>query len=379
MKTFSSVDLYAFVKESQFLVNNRIETFYFENGVFYLKLYVKGKGHFFITTKLGSYIYLGKEKIESNHPTSFILYLRKYLKNTFLISIEAIESERILKLTLSKKEGKKLVEYHIYIEVFIPGNVIFCNTEGIILNSLLQKSFKDRAVRAKREYILPPKTDISLLNSFDSASVLKKAKQSYLTIVKFLAIECSLGGKYSELFLQKYSIDKEILAKEIDKKLFENIHNFLMKQDIESSELKKKDEVKDFLPFNFGINNAFIKSKSFSDSLCAHFSKYAIKEDIKNKEFNKALKKLKNRLKKQLQDKEKREIEIEVLQKKGEKLYKEFQKVENILQELNKAFEEKGEEFIKEKIKADPKLSFITKFNSKNKTLEIDFEKLKIN
>ena len=105
MKQISGVDLLFLTKELQSLVNQRIETFYFENQIFYLRVYVRGQGHKYLTVNLGKYIYLGDKKEDSSHPNPFMQFLRKYLKPSFIRSISQVGIERILKIEIEKKIG----------------------------------------------------------------------------------------------------------------------------------------------------------------------------------------------------------------------------------------------------------------------------------
>jgi predicted ribosome quality control (RQC) complex YloA/Tae2 family protein len=103
MKQISSLDLYYLVREFKILENQRIDSFYFESGTFYIKVYVKQKGNKYLTNKVSKFIYLGNEKKDSSTPPNFIQYLRKYLKNAFIETIEQMENERILKIIITKK------------------------------------------------------------------------------------------------------------------------------------------------------------------------------------------------------------------------------------------------------------------------------------
>jgi predicted ribosome quality control (RQC) complex YloA/Tae2 family protein len=379
MKTFSSVDLYFLTKELKALENQRIETFYYESPYFYIKIYHKGKGTIFLKTTLGTSLYLTQEKSNQSTPNSFVQHLRKYLKNAYITTIEQIESERILKITVSKKiETEKYKTYVLYIEIFPPGNVIICDENNVILNSLLQRSFKDRSLRTKQTYQLPPQKPCSLFNNYSVSTLLEHAKTSELSIVKFLAMECSLGGKYAELVLETCSISKEKLAKEITSKEFDMIHLFFQNSELSPNYIKKNNEIIDYFPFK--IYSEHQKCESFSQALERYYKQFEQKaEDSFKKEYTKALKKLQNRLKKQEKEKEKREKEITELQQKGEYIYEHYALIESILNQIQEQFTTKGEEFIRKAIQENPKVSFITKFNAKEKSIEVDTEKLKNN
>ena len=171
VKQISSMDLYFLTKELKILENQRIDSFYLEEGIFYLKIYIKNQGNKFLTFDIGKSIYLGEEKLESSIPSSFISYLRKNLKNTFIRKFNQIENERILKIEIEKKvDDNKFENLFLYLELFAPGNIILTDSNNIIKNMLYRKKFKDRKVIAKEKYELPPKRELSIFNFYQSSN-----------------------------------------------------------------------------------------------------------------------------------------------------------------------------------------------------------------
>ncbi len=372
MKAFSSVDLFFLIDEIKSNIeNSRIESFYFENNIFYLKLFSKGIGHKFLTFKIGSYIYLNDKKDETNHPNPFISYLRKYLKNGFIESIESIEGERILKLKLSKKKDSQneneeieFIKYNMYIEIFSPGNVILTNSENIIINSLTKKNFKDRIVKQKQEYLLPPSKNLTLFN-LDKLE--DEIKNSDLSLVKFLALKFGMGSKYAEEIVKIAGLDKNQNVVEIEINKIKQAITKLIDSKRESYIKKENGEIKDFYPIKFS-ENSLEKTSSFNESILTYYLQFEKKIDLKDKEFEKDLKKLQNRLSKQIEQLEQVEKDYDKLNNYGNLIYENYSQVEEILNTINKAAKDKGWDFVGKVVKdsSDERLKIIKKIDYKN-------------
>ncbi len=368
MKQISALDMYFLTNELKVLENNRIETFYMEEDVFYMKVYVKGKGHLFLTSKMGKYIFLSKDKHEnSTIPKSFIQFLRKFLKNGFVSKVEQIENERILKIEISKKksiDSDEFISYFLIIEMFATGNVILCDTDMKILNSFQKKKFKDRTVMVRDIYSLPPKKEVSIFN-LDKDKLIEELSISDLSIVKFLAIKLGLGGKFAEEIIFNSSIDKEKLAdsldeSEVDKIILES--SKLLNHETQGFAVLKEGKLVDFMPFNMkSINLEKKEFESFNELIHDYFLQFKSDKDRVDEELKVALKKLKNRLKKQEKQKESIFVDYDKFNGIGNKIYENYSTVEELLNSMNDAAKEKGWDFVIKTIKSNPKLSKIIK------------------
>jgi predicted ribosome quality control (RQC) complex YloA/Tae2 family protein len=378
MKAFSSVDLYFLTKELKKLETGRVESFYFEDMVFYMRIYNKSQGHQYITFKLGNYIYLSKEKHETSHPNPFVSYLRKYLKNAFLESIEVIEGERILKLVLSKKkitentqeDKEEFIKYHMYLEIFSPGNVILTTEEDIIINTLTKKNYKDRIVKNKEAYLLPPARELSLL-TLDTLE--DEIKISDLSVVKFFAMKFGMGSKYAEELVKRMKINKDTLVKEVDIQSIRKIIKEFISEELSPCVKKENNEIKDFYPLTFHEEN-LEKVESFNQGVSNYYSQFAVVEDKKEKGLDKEFKKLENRQKKQEAQKTQMLKDYDKYSEYGNKIYEHFTLLEEVILSINKAAKEKGWESVLETIKTNEKLSFIKKLDYKNNKIIVELK-----
>lgn len=381
MKQISSLDLYFLTLEfKQKLENSRIETFYYEKGIFYIRLYTKKDANMYLTNKVSKYIYMTKEKDEMSEPKNFVQYLRKYLKNAYIKTITQIENERIIKLELEYKEQetKEVKIYYLILELFANGNVILVDKNMTILNSLEKKKFKDRTVMVRDIYELPPQKE---LNLFDSKPELleKELKESDLSIVKFLAIKFGIGGKFAEEICELSKIDKNTNTTEIKKEQITKITQELSK--ITQNKLQaynildENDKITDFIPFEFkSIKNKKIECSSFNEAIKNYYESENLEtSDQKEKEYEKELAKLINRLKKQQNQKDEILTEYDKLNGIGNKIYDNYSLLEELLNQINTASKEKGWEYVQKTIKENPKLKKLIKtLNYKNNEIILE-------
>lgn len=383
MKQISSLDLYFLTHEfKQKLENSRIETFYYEKGIFYIRLYTKKDANMYLTNKVSKYIYMTKEKDEMSEPKNFVQYLRKYLKNATLKTITQVENERIIKLELEYKdpETKEVRIYYLILELFANGNVILVDKDYTILNSLEKKKFKDRTVMVKDTYELPPQKELNLFNPKPDL-LEKELKETDLSIVKFLAIKFGIGGKFAEEICELAKIDKNINAAELKKEQITEITEKLSKiinTPLHAyNVLDENDKIIDFIPFEFiSIKNKKVENISFNEAIKNYYeSEQEETTDQKEKEYEKELAKLINRLKKQENQKDEILIDYEKLNGIGNKIYDNFSLLEELLNQINTASKEKGWEHVQKTIKENPKLKKLIKtLNYKNNEIILELE-----
>ena len=340
MKQLSFVDINYLIPEFKILENQRVDNFYYENEIFYIRVYVKGVGHKYLTNKVSQYIYLGDSKEDSSHPSSFIQYLRKYLRNSFIRTIEQIPNERIIKISFDQKIEEKIATFNLYLEIFANGNIILTDDQNIIKNALFKKKFKDRKVMVKDQYELPPKRDLSL-HELNKGLLKQELNNSDLSLVKFLAIKFGIGGVYAEEVCSNIKVDKNIQANE-----FKELD--LLYKELSQLLNKKKSN------FNDEIKSYYMSNTQYET------------KDHKEKQFDLELKKLENRLKKQ------EAMQIEVINSSeeqsqiGNKIYENYTFIEELLTQINKAAKEKGWQHIEKTIKENKELNTkIKKLNYK--------------
>ena len=382
MKPLSSIDLFYLMQDLKILEEERVDNFYYENETFYMRVYKKGGGRIFLTTILGTCIYIGTEKEESSYPDSFIMHLRKFLTGGFIKKIEQIESERIIKIKIDKKNNQtqEIESFFLFIDMFSPGNVILTDSNLNIKHALQRKKFKDRKILVGESYELPPSKQITFenLHSFEKFSEI--FSESERIVVKELAISLGMGGKYSEEIIARTSIEKNKPSRELSKEEIEKIYQEILSlknKEIDAFNSIDNNKVyTNFFPYKFESSKEdLIHVKSFNEAIKNYYLQFKKEEDKKEKELNKQLDKLKNRLEKQKKQKDEIFKEYEKLNSIGEKIYQNYSLVDDLLKNIEKASKEKGWEYVKEKIKNDERLSkVIKKIDEKNNKIILDLD-----
>ncbi len=375
MKQISSVDLFYLVREFKVFENNRVDSFYYDEGIFYIRVYVRGVGHRYLINKVSKYIYLGDSKVDSSTPDSFVSYLRKYLKSSFIREISLIPNERIIKISFEQKRLEKIETYYVYLELFAKGNIIVCDSDNVILNSLVKRKFKARNVMVHDVYKLPPKKDISYMNT-DEMKLSDELRGSDLSLVKFLAINLGLGGKFSEEVCFRLEVNKDVLCSEFKdvKKLISSVNSVLSSKE-EPCVLRENGMILDFFPIRFKSVSNLERVNSFNDAIKGYFEQHIEQKDSKVEQLSTEFKKLQNRLSKQEKLKEEVLRDYERYNLYGNKIYENYSLVEQLLERISKTGKEKGWDYVKEMINSDEKLKkVVSKLNYKNNEIVLDLD-----
>ncbi len=141
-------------------------------------------------------------------PAGFAMLLRKHLEGGKVLSIEQHGLQRIFAITI----GKKMSSFRLFVELFDEGNIVLCDAEGKIVKPLWHHRFREREVVPGATYTLPGK-DCSDLSPASFGDLLKASDRE---IVKALAVDCMLGGRYAEEVCVIAGIGKETPAATVD-------------------------------------------------------------------------------------------------------------------------------------------------------------------
>jgi predicted ribosome quality control (RQC) complex YloA/Tae2 family protein len=195
-------------------INNSIvkNIYNIEDGVVF-ELYKPGLENRFLYIIPGKIIFLYNVK-EREEINNFTLKLRKDFNET-KINIEIDNSDKIIMI---KNNEKKL-----YVELFPNGLLIVTDYNDIILYANQYKNFGVRKIFKNEKYIKPPGS-INIINSINKFFE-KINNTNKKDVVRFLAIDLSLGGKYSEYIIKKANVEKNKSPKELNKEEIEKIYN----------------------------------------------------------------------------------------------------------------------------------------------------------
>jgi predicted ribosome quality control (RQC) complex YloA/Tae2 family protein len=141
-------------------------------------------------------------------PGGFPMLLRKHLEGGKVLSIAQHGLQRIFFITV----GKKMSSYQLVVELFDEGNIVLCDAGGKIVKPLWHHRFREREVVPGATYAFPGK-DCSDLSPESLGDLLRSSDRE---IVKALAVDCMLGGRYAEEVCAIAGIRKDTPAGTVD-------------------------------------------------------------------------------------------------------------------------------------------------------------------
>jgi len=207
-------------------------------------------------------LYLSDKTTIVEKVPQFCQALRNHFINTILLDIEQRGLERILIFTFKTKDGIK----KIILELFSRGNLIVCEEDYTILLPLSSQIWKHRAVKKGATYIFPAeKQNPFILNKQEFSALIRSSNKE--NIVKALAIECSLGGRYAEEICSLAHIDKDAKQTKLSQTQLDSLFNHMMS--LQDRPLKPQlvyegDALVDVTPFKLTIHDTTKATKTYS-------------------------------------------------------------------------------------------------------------------
>ena len=306
----TSFDLHQLMDELKILEKSRLDKVFLAEEHMVLSFYVFGQGKKYLHYILPSSLFLSSQKNITSLDSGFCKILRKYLVNKRLVSLNQYGFERIVVLDF---ETHKLV-----LEMFDKGNVLLLKEGDVIVSARHFKKFRERTIRGGIKYEFPKgKINPLKMTAEEFSEVLNNQTEQ---IVKVLAREFSLGGKYAEELCERANIDKK------------------------SSDLSKNDQ-----------NNLFIQLKKFlsqkrDENLSSKIEKLARDEKPILVQENPNIKKIKTIIQKQkdlLQASIKKQEAYNMI---GSKIYENYAEIEKLLNKTKELKKKEGWQAVKENL-----------------------------
>ncbi|RLF79213.1 fibronectin-binding domain-containing protein [Thermococci archaeon] len=377
----SSVDIKYIVEELKSLEGARVDKIYHDGDQIRIKLHVTGEGRKDLIIEAGKRIHLTTYiKEASQQPSSFTMLLRKYLSGLRLESLEQHDFDRIVKL--------KIGEYTLIAELFRKGNIILIDKDNVIISAMKYEEFKDRVIKPKHEYKLPPARENPIDISWERFKELISSQE--LEIVRALARNLNMGGLYAEEILLRAGIEKTKKANELSEEELRNIFD-RMKEVFNSPKkpniVYKSEMPIDVLPIELKWYEGYEKKffETFSEALDEYFGRILIESAKieRTKKLQDKKRGLEITLKKQEEMIKGFEKQMQENQEIGDLIYANFTFVENLLRELSRAVENLGWEEFKKRIEEGKKLGnkiarMIRNVDPKEKAVTIELEGKKV-
>ncbi len=337
------MDIAAQVNEFQSLIGGYIRKAYQPaREIVVIRINVKdGRRNLVIRT--GKAFYLTTKGPENPpQPTGFAMMLRKHVTNGRIVSIEQQEFDRIITIGIQKEEFFQLV-----IEGFGDGNVILVK-DGVIVQPLISRSWRHRIVRARHEYAVPPSLENPRTMDFEVFEPIITGSEKDL--VRTLASQVNLGGRYAEELCLLSGLEKDHPCSSLDRKAIEDLYHemnglFRKLESPEPGTVWDGDHPIEALPFPLeslkGLE--YRKRESYNEAAEEYFTHIAeVADDQERSAVNPAIARIERTIIQQQESIERFENEIEVSKEKAERLFLRYQEFERALEDIRGFGEKHG-------------------------------------
>ncbi len=349
----SSFDVLAIVKELQSVVGARVGKIYqVSPHELKIQLNIKNFGNAFLVVEAGKRIHLTEyPKPSPTKPSNFAMSLRKHISGGIIKKIRQINFDRVVELEIEKKSEK----YYLICELFGKGNIILTDKNYHILSVMIPKKYKHRELLIRSKYEYPPQKVNPL--EVDEKQLKEILKKSTGDIVRTLAVLLGLGGTYAEEVCLRAKIEKnkKELDKEEIKKIIDAIKEINSEIGTKNLIIFDDENAVDATPIFLELykNKKFLEFDSFNRALDEYYTKYELKkiQEVEKKEFERKIKKIKERLKIQAKTYREFKRKSEKNKKIGDIIYMNFDKFEKLLKTINELRKKFSLEDIAKKIK----------------------------
>lgn len=289
-------------------------------------------------------------------PSLFAMTLRKYLLNGKIRKITQHEFDRIINITIGRKEG----DYTLVCELFSKGNILLLNPEGRIIRPLIKQEWSARVIKSGETYRPPPaQTNPFQLTKETFQDLLSKSQKD---LIRTLATSVNLSGLYAEELCTRTSIDKQKKTQELNQEDYDILYDELQRllglfqnKKIQPLFVKKNNDIIDILPFPFKsyTDVTYEETPSFTKGLDVFLHK---RKNQKPKEtaHQKNIEKLQRQLTQQQALLEEFTKNIAAKKHEADLLYLNYQAIENVLTQIKEVLRLKEKNDIINTIRKDP-------------------------
>ena len=335
-KEMSSFDVRSVVGEISALKDSHMDKiFQWGNNVLF-RINVQGQGKKDLFFRDGKWLYMPEKKPETPQtPQSFATFLRKYLDNARIGNTYQAGFDRVVIMEVMKADK----DYKIIFEMFGGGNILLV-LDGKIENCLIHRTMRDRNVRPGEPYVMPKRRFDPTCSPIEEFREIMAASTS--DAVRTLATGANMGGQYAEETCRASGIPKDtpvtsLQPSDVDR-LFDSMREVVgMMTDGSGSFLyRKDDEVIDISPVDLGIYSDLTKERYDSMSLALDTFISGLDEAKAEEYVDPEIVKLQKRVAKQRETVEQYREEAEQLKKRADAIYADYQRINELLEVLQK-------------------------------------------
>ncbi len=364
-----SLEIRATVEELQSLEGGYMKKIYQPNeGEILFRIYIPGEGTKMLLFKVGKGLYITEEdKDNPMKPGDYVMLMRKYTGNATITNIKQHEFDRVVVFDLQKEKKSRLI-----FEIFGKGNLIL-EGEKHILVPYRSESWSHRELKEGHEYKFPP----SRVHPFelDEEKIEDELKESEKDLVRSLAVNLNLGGKYAEEICLRMGVDKNMEEPEnYSEEIYLTIQRLkaqIKKDDLEPHIIKDEDgNIKDAVPFPLKQYEDFEKEDIVTYNKALDLA-FRSEEGEEGSEEKKPASKLERKLESQksaLEDLKEDVIENKI---KAELIYQNYKGCQELLERVHEARQEGDREKIYSNIRDQ---DYVLQLNDSDEYLVVELE-----
>jgi predicted ribosome quality control (RQC) complex YloA/Tae2 family protein len=340
--TLNYLEIHVLTRELQSLIGARVDKIYnpSENEIL-MYLYSTKLKKILLRIAVPYSLVLTEYKTEKPEvPSHFCMFLRKYLIGARVTKVVQPKFERIVEIHFEHNNES----FILINELFSKGNIIICDKDYNILIPLKAQVWRDRTIRAKERYDLPPRNlDLANIDFTRFKEVITTSGKD--EIVKSIAIMLGIGGTYAEEICLRAHIDKTKPPKSLN----DSELRLLFKTFIDLTEKSESVEIKPYLvyadnilvdvqPFELEIYKDSKKEymQTFDNAVDLFFVKQFSKRltTASSDKIELSILKQEALLKSHKAYLEETNEKIKELKQKGELIYQNYDKINNILESI---------------------------------------------
>ncbi len=342
LQKMSNLDYHFVVQELQEVVGGRLNKIYeLSPGVLRFK-FSSGANDYYLLAELGVRMHLTNYLEEApKTPPSFAMFLRKRLENSRVVEVRQLNFDRIVAVRLQKEE-----DYWLVFEMFAKGNLLLCDANWSIMMPHRKEEKGGRVLAAKQKFEPPAQSKKSPLeisqeelNALNGKALDGLSKAVALPPVYLKEIFARAQVQESEEFSEMPNAKKQAVFNGIKKLVHAPAPIVCFEGETPTSFSSvefsaAKGECKKFSSLSKALDEYYSKAIPLQEALLE--SKKPASD--KARELDKLVKSVEMQ-KRALVGIEKEETE---LREKGDAIYANYQKVEELLAEARKKGEKKA-------------------------------------
>lgn len=344
MKAMSNVDVYAICRElGELLKDARVQKAYQPTkDTVLIRFHVPGKGRVDVIFQAGFRVHTTQYPPQNPKiPPNFPMLLRKYIKGGTVKGVTQHNFDRILKIDIQKEN-----KFSLIIELFSKGNIILLDESGQIILPLKRKLWQDRKISSKEEYKYPPERGINPLE-IDKSQLKELFMTSERDLIRTLAGN-GLGGLYAEEVVLRSGVEKTKNASDVTDEELDSLQNAITEvfkplKTYNFSPQIISGKKNDVLPLNLKKYEEFENKtfETYNEAADEFYSSIVGKDIVQEHEqvWSGEVGKFEKRLSLQLETLDKFKKTVEESKIKGEAIYSNYQRIQNILDIIKEARE----------------------------------------